>query len=99
MCFVGTLETLLTILDGQKLTAGYLTPAGSGTALETVIALRKQFDPYTLLQNPLARPVPLFTPAAVRSLGVVGQTGIFLDGVDGNLDLSKTPQPAYIFSP
>jgi hypothetical protein len=95
---VGTLETLLVILDGQKLSPGYLTPSGSGTALETVIALRQQFSPYVLLQNPIARPALLFTPAAVRSLPTVGQTGIFLDGVDGNLDLSKTPQPAYIFS-
>ena len=93
-----TLQTLLVILDGQKLTAGYLTPAGSGTALETVIALKNQFDPYTLIQNPLSRPATLFTPASVRSLGTVGQTGIFLEGVDGNLDLSHAPQPAYIFS-
>jgi hypothetical protein len=96
---MNTLETVLVILNGQKLSAGYLTPAGSGTALETVLTLRKQFDPYTLLGNPLAKPVPLFTPATVRSLAVVGQTGIFLDGVDGNLALGNTPQPAYIFSP
>jgi hypothetical protein len=90
---------VLVILKDQKLTAGYLTPAPSGTAHDTLRALRQQFDPYTLLGNPIARPALLFTPAAVRSLGVVGQTGIFLDRVDGNLDLSNNPQPAYIFSP
>lgn len=93
-----TLQTLLVILDGQKLLPGYLTPAGSGTALETVIALKNQFDPFTLAGNPITPPALLFTPAAVRSLSVVGQTGIFLDAVDGNLDLSRNPQPAYVFS-
>jgi hypothetical protein len=92
-----TLQTLLTILDGQKLGAGYLTPAGNGTALETVIALKKQFDPYTLIQNPLARPATLFTPAWVGSLGA-GKDAIFLAGVDGALDLSHpSQQPAYVF--
>ena len=96
---MNTLETLLVILKDQKLTAGYLTPAASGTAHDTLRALKQQFDPYTLLGNPITRPALLFTPAAVRALPTIGQTGIFLDGVDGNLDLSKTPQPAYIFSP
>lgn len=95
---VRTLQTLLTILDGQKLSPGYLTPSGSGTALETVIALMQQFDPFTLLQNPIARPALLFTPAWVASLGA-GKDAIFLDGVDGFLDLSNgQQQPAYIFA-
>jgi hypothetical protein len=84
-------------LDGQKLSAGYLTPSGSGTALETVIALKQQFDPYTLLSNPIPVPALLFTPAWVGSLGA-GKDAIFLDGVDGYLDLSHPgQQPAYIF--
>jgi hypothetical protein len=96
---VGTLETLLVILKDQKLTAGYLTPAASGTAHDTLRALKQQFDPYTLLGTPITPPALLFTPALVRSTGTIGQTGIFLDGVGGNLDLSHNPQPAYIFSP
>jgi hypothetical protein len=96
---LNTLQTLLVILDGQKLAPGYLTPAGSGTALETVIAMIQKHDPYYLLGNPITPPALLFTPAAIRSLPTIGQTGIFLDGVDGNLDLSKTPQPAYVFNP
>lgn len=97
------LQNLLTILDGQKLVAGYLTPAGSGTALETVIAMKQQFDPYTLLQNPLprmtnvAQPNFLLSPAWVSSLAA-GQDAIYLDGVDGNLDFSQNKQPAFIFS-
>ena len=101
---VPNLQNLLTILDGQKLTAGYLTPAGTGTALETVIALKNQFDPWTLKTNPLpgmtnqvGAPNVLLSPAWVASQAV-GQTAIFLDGVDGNLNLSNTPKPAYTFS-
>lgn len=86
------LQTLLAILDGQHLTPGYLPTFGSGTALETLIGLKNQFDPYTLLQNPIARPAWLFTPAWVASLK--GQNAIYLAGVDGNLDLSQG-QPAY----
>jgi hypothetical protein len=98
------LQNLLVILDGQKLKAGYLTPAGSGTALETVIALKNQFDPYTLASNPLPNmtdtvgaPNVLLSPAWVASLAA-GQDAIYLDHVDGNLNLSNAKQPAYIFS-
>jgi hypothetical protein len=96
----GTLNELLAILgDTQKLSAGYLTPVGSPnpTALQTLIALRKQFDPYTLIQNPLSRPATLMTPAWVASLAA-GQDAIFLEDVGGRIDTSHTPQPAYIFS-
>ena len=92
-----TLQQLLVILDGQKLSAGYLTPAGSGTALETAIALIQQFDPFTLVQNPIARPAPIFTDAWVARFA--GQDAIFLNGADGFLDLSHgAQQPAYIFT-
>jgi hypothetical protein len=91
-----SLQTLLVILDGQKLSPGYLTPAGSGTALETVLALKSQFDPYFLLGNPITPPALLFTPAWVASLGA-GRDAIYLSGVDGKLDLSKAG-PAYTFS-
>ena len=91
-----TLQSLLTILDGQHLMPGYLTPAGSGTALETVIALKNQFDPYTLLQNPLPQPTPLFTPVFIGSLAW-GQDAIFLNDVSGMIDLSHGKQPAYKF--
>ena len=100
---MNTLQTLLTILGGQKLKPGYLTPAGSGTALETVIALKQQFDPFTLLSNPLPGltnvPYPniLLGKAWVGSLAA-GQYAIFLEHVDGNLNLTNTPKPAYIFS-
>jgi hypothetical protein len=94
---MNTLNQLLIILDGQKLGAGYLTPGGP-TALETVIALRQQFDPFTLLGNPITPPAVLLTPAWVGSLGA-GKDAIFLDGVDGALDLSHNQQPAYVFAP
>jgi hypothetical protein len=96
---MNTLNELLTVLgDTQKLSAGYLTPVGSPnpTALQTLIALRKQFDPWVLLQNPLAKPVSLLTPAWVGSLGA-GQDAIFLEDVQGRIDTSHTPKPAYIF--
>lgn len=94
---MNTLQTLLTILDGQKLGPGYLTPLGP-TALETVIALKKQYDPYTLVQNPLPFPQLLMTPAFVGSLAA-GQDAIFLDDASGNLDLSHGKAPAYVFLP
>jgi hypothetical protein len=101
---MNTLQTLLVILDGQKLLPGYLTPAGSGTALETVIALKKQFDPYTLLGNPIPPPAVLFTPARIApQVSYTGGTeGIFLDDVDGNLKLGPPPpnshMPAYVLA-
>jgi hypothetical protein len=84
----------LVILDGQKLLPGYLTPGGNGTAHDTVRALRQQFDPFTLLNQPLARPALLFTPAYVSS--DQGRDAIYLDGVDGNLAMAAGP--AYIFA-
>ena len=95
---LNTLQTLLIILDGQKLKAGYLTPP-KPTALECVHELKKAYDPYILAQNPAPYQFPslLHTPAFIGSLAS-GQDAIFLDGVDGNLDLSHpTKQPAYIF--
>jgi hypothetical protein len=95
---VNTLQTLLVILDGQKLGAGYLTPP-KPTALETVIELKKAYDPRQLPSNPVPYQWPslLHTPAFVASLAG-GQDAIFLDGVDGNLDLSHgSKQPAYVF--
>ena len=92
-----TLQTLLVVLDGQHLTAGYLTPSGTGTALETVIALMQQFDPFTIVGAPITPPALLFTPAWVGSLAA-GKDAIYLEGVDGNLDLTHgAQQPAYIF--
>jgi hypothetical protein len=90
---LNTLQNLLVILDGQKLAPGYLTPSGSGTALETVIALKKQFDPFTLLGNPITPPAVLMTPAFVSSLE--GKDAIYLNGVDGNLNMAAGP--AYSF--
>jgi hypothetical protein len=94
---VNTLQEVLTTLGSQKLSPGYLTPAGTGTAHDTLRALKQGFDPYTLISNPIARPALLFTPAWVRSIAV-GQDAIFLDGVDGNLDLSHAQGPAYLFT-
>jgi len=98
-------EILISLGQNQKLGAGYLTPVGTPpNALETVRALRQQFDPYTLLQNPLPGQTNrnegvniLLTPAYVSN--AAGQpSAIFLDGVDGNLDFSHgTKQPAYVF--
>jgi hypothetical protein len=98
--FMGTLQELLVILgNDQKLSAGYLTPVGtpSPTALQTVRALRQQFDPWVLIQNPLNVPATLMTPAWVASLAA-GQDAIFLSDVGGRIDASHTPKPAYVFS-
>jgi hypothetical protein len=90
-----TLQALLVILDGQKLTAGYLTP--KATALETAIDLKNQAN--ALVLNNAAMQPPsnvLFAPAWVASLRA-GKDAIYLNGVDGNLDLSKAG-PAYVFT-
>ena len=90
------LYRLLIILDGQKLAAGYLTPAGSGTALETAIDLKRQADTFIINGSPWQSPASLLTrPAWVASLKA-GQDAIYLNGVDGNLDLSNAT-PAYKF--
>lgn len=103
---MNTLQSLLTILgQNQHLAPGYLTPVGTPpNALETVRALKQQFDPFTLAQNPLpgmtnqvGAPNILLTPAWVASLAA-GQDAIFLEDVGGRIDASHTPQPAYIFS-
>lgn len=101
--FMNTLRQLLIILGQQKLLPGYLTPAPSGTALDTVISLMQQFSYYTLLQNPLPNmtnqvgaPNVLLCPAWVASLK--GQDAIFLADVEGRMDVSHTPQPAFIFA-
>jgi hypothetical protein len=86
-----SLQKLLIILGGTKLAPGYLTPSGSGTALETVIALMSQRSYFVLLQNPLPFPQLLGTPAWMASLD--GQDAIFLSDVDGNLN--KANGPAY----
>lgn len=91
---MNTLQTLLVILDGQKLAPGYLTPVQD--ALHTVMALKQAFDPVTLLGNPIPPPALLMTPAWVASLAQ-GKDAIYLAGVDGNLDLSHAG-PAYVFS-
>jgi hypothetical protein len=91
-----SLQTLLTILDGQHLSAGYLTPSGTGTALETVIALMTQMNPILLAGTPITPPALLFTPAWVAV--AQGQNAIFLNGLDGNLDLSHGKQPAYVLA-
>jgi hypothetical protein len=92
-------ELLITLGNDQKLSAGFLTPVGTPqpTALQTVRALRQQFDPYTLLQNPLSIPATLMTPAWVGSLAGGGDA-IYLSDVGGRIDTSHTPKPAYVFS-
>jgi hypothetical protein len=89
-----SLQTLLTILGGEKLAAGYLTPAGTGTAHETVRALIQATDPIVVLGTPIIPPGLLNTPAWVSSLR--GRDAIYLNTFDGNLDLSKAG-PAYLF--
>lgn len=101
-----TLQGLLAILgQTQKLAAGYLTPVGTPpNALETLVALKNQFDPYTLLNSPLpgmtnqvGAPNVLLTPARVVTISV-GQDAIFLSDTEGRIDLSHNPQPAYLFA-
>ena len=104
---MGTLDNLLATLGKtQKLSAGYLTPVGTPypNALETVRALRQQFDPFTLAQNPLGNmtnrveaPNVLLSPAWVASLAA-GQDAIFIEDVQGRIDTSHTPKAAYVFA-
>lgn len=106
---MANLENLLQTLGRtQKLSAGYLTPVGTGgaapNALDTVVALKNQFDYYTYLGNPLppmgnwpGAPNVLLAPAWIASLAA-GQDAIFLSDVGGRVDASHAPQPAYIFS-
>jgi hypothetical protein len=93
-----TLQELLTVLDGQKLGPGYLTPT-KPTAYECAIDLKRQLDTVTINGG---RYQPqgdlLFRHAWVGSLRA-GQDAIWLNGVDGNLDLSNGQQPAYTFLP
>jgi hypothetical protein len=98
-------EILISLGQNQKLGAGYLTPVGTPpNALETVRALRQQFDPYTLLQNPLPNMTNVPTPNVLLSPAYVanaqGQpTAIYLEGVDGQLDFSHgVKQPAFVFA-
>jgi hypothetical protein len=88
-----SLQTLLVILDGQKLAAGYLTP--KPTALETVIDLMTLRNPILVATTPITPPDLLNTPAWVSSLA--GRNAIYLNDVSGNLDLSKAA-PAYLFA-
>jgi hypothetical protein len=92
-----TLQSLLTILDGQKLSPGYLTPP-KPTALECAIDLKRQLDAVTINGGSYQLPGSLlFSEAWVGSLAA-GQDAIFLNDVSGNLDLSHTPKPAYLFT-
>jgi hypothetical protein len=91
-----TLYHLLIILDGQKLSPGYLTPAGTGnTALETAIDLKRQADAFILNKSPWQSPASLLTrPAWVASKD--SQDVIYIADVDGNLN--KANGPAYRFT-
>jgi hypothetical protein len=89
------LQTLLVILDGQVLAPGYLTPSGNNTAHDTLRALVQARSPIVTPGTPIQPPDLLNTPAWVGSLR--GFNAIFLNGVDGRLDLSHNQQPAYYF--
>jgi hypothetical protein len=107
---MNTLQTLLQLLGRtQQLSPGYLTPVGTGgappNAWDTVVALKNQFDPFTLAGSPLpgmtnqvGAPNILLSPAWIASLAA-GQDAIFLDDVSGNLNISTSQQPAYVFVP
>lgn len=91
-----TLQKLLTVLDGQKLAPGYLTPP-KPTALECAIELKRQLDTVTINGGPYQpQGNLLFASAWVASLRA-GQDAIYLADVDGNLN--KANGPAYVFSP
>jgi hypothetical protein len=92
-----TLQKLLTVLDGQKLSPGYLTPT-KPTALEYAIDLKKQLDTGTINLTGYQSPGNLlFASAWVGSLRA-GIDAIWLNGPDGNLDLSHGSGPALIFT-
>jgi len=88
------LQQLLIILGQQKLASGYLT--SNGTALDTVMTLMAARDPIVTPQAPISPPDLLNTPAWIGCL--LGQNGIYLNGVNGQLDLSHGQQPAYILA-
>jgi hypothetical protein len=92
---MANLQNLLVILDGQHLTPGYMTPAGSGTALETVIAMMNGFNTWLMLTAPLDGDTALMKPAWIASLAA-GQDAIFLSHRDGQLDLAHAGQPAFL---
>lgn len=89
-----TLQILLTLLDGQKLAPGYLTPP-KPTALECAIDLKRQLDTVTI-NGGAYQPQGnlLFASAWVGSLRA-GQDAIWINDVDGNLN--KANGPAYVF--
>jgi hypothetical protein len=92
-----TLQKLLTVLDGQKLSPGYLTPP-KPTALECAIELQRQLDTGTL--NGAAYQPPgdlLFAESWVGSLGA-GRDAIWINDAGGKLDISHAQQPAFIFA-
>jgi hypothetical protein len=90
-----TLQSLLTILDGQKLSPGYLTPP-KPTALECAHELKRLLDTVTINGGSYQPQGDLlFKQAWVGSLRA-GQDAIWLNDVDGNLN--KANGPAYIFT-
>jgi hypothetical protein len=104
---MANLQQILTSLgNDQKLGPGYLTPVGTPapTAHQTCVALKQQFSPFVLVQNPLPNmtnqvgaPNVLFAPAYVHN-GAGMPPGIYLDDVSGNVDMSHgSKQPAYVF--
>jgi hypothetical protein len=91
-----TLQSLLTILGGQKLAPGYLTPT-KPTALECAIDLKRQLDTVTINGGRYqASGDLLFKEAWVGSLAA-GQDAIWINDVGGHLDISNGQQPAYKF--
>lgn len=93
-----TLQKLLTVLDGQKLGPGYLTPP-KPTALECAIELKRQLDTVTI-NGGSYQPNGnlLFASAWIGSLGA-GRDAIWLADVGGRLDLSNAQGPAYTLLP
>jgi hypothetical protein len=90
-----SLQVLLVLLDGQKLSPGYLTPL-KPTALEHMLELKKAADTCILNASPYRDPATLLsTPAFIASLKA-GQDAIYLADVDGNLN--KANGPAYVFT-
>lgn len=85
-------------MGSQKLGPGYLTPLAP-TALEHMIALKRQLDTVTINNGSYQLPGNLlFASAWIGSLGA-GKDAIWLNAVDGKLDLSQGQQPAYVLLP
>ena len=90
-----TLQSLLTILDGQKLSPGYLTPP-KPTALECAIDLKRQLDAVTINGLPILEGEDSDLLAPWYASHVVGGTGAFLTPAHGIADFARAMRQKFL---